>query len=73
MIVLIERIASKIYAIRDTRVMLDKDLAKLYGAETRVLNQAARRNNKRFPKNFMFELTKEEFKNRRSQFVTSTS
>ena len=73
MIVLIERIASKIYAIRDTRVMLDKDLAKLYGAETRVLNQAARRNNKRFPKTFMFELTKEEFKNRRSQFVTSTS
>jgi len=67
----IERIASKIYLIRDIRVMLDRDLAELYGVETKVLKQAARRNIRRFPEDFMFELTKEEFTNWRSQFVTS--
>ncbi len=66
-----ERIASKIYIIRDTRVMLDRDLAELYGVETKVLKQAVRRNIKRFPEDFMFELTREEFENWRSQFVTS--
>ena len=56
----IERIASKIYLIRDIRVMLDRDLAELYGVETRVLNQAVHRNIKRFPKDFMFELRRDE-------------
>jgi hypothetical protein len=51
--------------------MLDRDLAELYGVETTVLKQAVRRNIKRFPEDFMFELTKEEFENWRSQFVTS--
>jgi hypothetical protein len=70
-IVPMERITSKIYVIRDTRVMLDRDLAELYGVETKVLKQAVRRNIKRFPEDFMFELAKEEFENWRSQFVTS--
>ena len=51
--------------------MLDFDLAELYGIETKVLKQAVKRNLKRFPSDFMFELTKEEFGNLRSQFVTS--
>ena len=51
--------------------MLDRDLAFLYGVETKVLKQAVRRNITRFPDDFMFELTKEEFENWRSQFVTS--
>ena len=70
-IVPIEKITSKIYIIRDTRIMLDRDLAELYGVETKVLKQAVRRNIARFPEDFMFELTKEEFRNWRSQFVTS--
>lgn len=53
--------------------MLDRDLAALYGIETRVLKQAVRRNISRFPEDFMFELSKEEFQNWRSQFVTSNS
>jgi hypothetical protein len=53
--------------------MLDRDLAELYGVETRVLKQAVRRNIKRFPDDFMFELTKKEFKNWRSQFVISNA
>ncbi len=72
-IVSIEEIAGKIYLIRGTKVMLDRDLATLYGVETKVLKQAVRRNIKRFPPDFMFELTKEELKNWRSQFVTSNS
>ena len=67
----VERIANKIYVIRDTRVMLDRDLAELYGIKTKVLKQAVRRNLRRFPSDFMFELTKEEFADWRSQFVTS--
>jgi len=70
-IVPMERIMGKIHIIRDTRVMLDRDLAELYGVKTKVLKQAVRRNIKRFPEDFMFELTKEEFENWRSQFVTS--
>jgi len=66
----IERIASKIYLIRDVKVMLDRDLAELYGVETKVLKQAVRRNVDRFPADFMFELTKEENQSLRSQFVT---
>jgi hypothetical protein len=68
----IERIANKIYFIRETKVMFDRDLAELYGVETKVLKQAVRRNIKRFPNDFMFELTKDEFENLRSQIVTSS-
>ena len=64
-------ITNKIYMIRGQKVMLDRDLANLYSVETKVLKQTVRRNIKRFPKDFMFELTKEEFENWRSQFVTS--
>ena len=68
-----DTIASKIYFIRGQKVMLDRDLGDLYGVETRTLKQAVRRNIGRFPMDFMFELTKEEFKNWRSQIVTSKS
>lgn len=64
-------IESMIYEIRGQKVMLDKDLAKLYGVETKVLNQAVKRNIKRFPEDFMFQLTNEEFYILKSQFVTS--
>lgn len=66
-------ITEKIYFIRGENVMLDRDLASLYGIDTRVLKQAVRRNLKRFPGDFMFVLTKDELKNWRSQFVTSKS
>ena len=62
----IERITGKIYAIRGQNVMLDRDLAELYGVQTKVLKQAVRRNINRFPEDFMFELSKDEFKNLRS-------
>lgn len=61
-------IESLIYVVRDEQVMLDSDLAKLYDVETKVLNQAVKRNIQRFPPDFMFQLTKEECL--RSQFVT---
>ncbi|MBW1752657.1 MAG: ORF6N domain-containing protein [Deltaproteobacteria bacterium] len=67
----IERIASKIYLIREIKVMLDRDLAELYGVETKRLKEQVRRNIERFPEDFMFELTKEELNNWRSQFATS--
>ncbi|QMU65804.1 MAG: ORF6N domain-containing protein [Flavobacteriaceae bacterium] len=66
-----EIISNKIYFIRNQKVMLDRDLAELYGVETRVLKQAVRRNEKRFPEDFMFEMTKQELEIWRSQFVTS--
>ena len=66
-----ERIVSRIFVMRGKKVMLDRDLAELYGVETKVLNQAVRRNSKRFPEEFMFQLSKEELENWRSQFVTS--
>ena len=66
-----EVIANKIYLIRNQKVMIDRDLARLYGVQTKVLKQAVRRNDSRFPVDFMFQLTKEEFANWRSQFVTS--
>ncbi len=53
--------------------MIDRDLAALYGVETKILNQAVKRNIERFPEDFMFQLRKEEFKNWKSQFVTSNS
>ncbi len=68
-----ERIMDKIYLIRDQKVMLDRDLAVLYGVETKVLKQAVKRNIARFPEDFMFEMTKGEFEIWRSQFVTSNS
>jgi hypothetical protein len=68
-----ERIIDKIYLIRDQKVMLDRDLAKLYGIETRRLKEAVKRNSSRFPEDFMFELSKEEFSNWRSQIATSNS
>ena len=68
----IERIASK-NLIRGTKVMLDRYLAALYGVETKRLKEQVRRNIERFPEDFMFELTKEELKNWRSQFATSNS
>ena len=68
-----ELIYNKIYFIRNQKVMIDRDLAALYGIETRVLKQAVKRNISRFPEDFMFELNKSEFENWRSQFVTSNS
>jgi hypothetical protein len=67
-----EKILNKIYFVRDEKVMLDKDLAAMYGVETRILNQAIKRNSKRFPKDFMFQLSKKEFDNLISQNVISS-
>lgn len=66
-----EIVMNQIYLIRGQKVMLDRDLAELYGVETKVLKQAVRRNIERFPSDFMFELTSQELQNWRSQFVTS--
>ncbi len=66
-----ERIEHAILLIRSQRVMLDSDLAELYGVETRALVQAVGRNKDRFPEDFMFQLTREEFSCLRSQIVTS--
>ncbi len=67
----IEVINSKIYTIRGEKVMLDSDLAKLYEVETKVLNQAVKRNIERFPSDFLFKLSEKELENLRSQFVTT--
>lgn len=67
-----EIIEQKIYLIRGQKVMLDRDLAALYGVQTKKLNQAVKRNQKRFPNDFMFKLTRDEFISLRSQFVTLT-
>jgi hypothetical protein len=64
-------IQNRIYEVRGHKVMLDFDLAALYEVETRVLNQAIKRNIESFPEDFMFRLTKEEWRTMRSQFVTS--
>ena len=69
----IKGIESRILTIRNQQVMIDRDLAELYGVETKVLNQAVKRNRNRFPDNYMFQLTEPEFINWRSQFVTSNS
>ena len=61
----------KIHEIRGLKVMLDFDLAEMYGTDTKVLKQAVKRNNQRFPNDFMFELSKQEFESLRSQIVTS--
>lgn len=68
----IQTIQNKIYEIRGQRVMLDFDLAAMYGVETRVLNQAVKRNSERFPADFMFQLTAEEWSFISSQFVMTS-
>lgn len=68
----LQPIQSKIYEIRGQRVMLDRDLAELYQVTTSALNQAVKRNSKRFPPDFMFQLTNQEFANLKSQIVTSS-
>jgi phage regulator Rha-like protein len=68
--VAVSSIESLIYVMRGHKVMLDHDLAELYGVETKVLNQAVRRNIERFPSDFMFQLTHEEAESSRSQIVT---
>ena len=68
-----ELIMSKIYVVRGRKVMIDRDLAELYGVATKVLKQAVKRNLKRFPSDFMFEMSAKEMQNWRSQFVTSNS
>lgn len=66
-------IQSKIYEIRSQKVMIDRDLAEMYGVETRVLNQAVKRNRERFPDDFMFQLTDEETLIWKSQIVMTNS
>ncbi len=67
-----EIIMNKIYFVREEKVMIDSDLAELYGVETKRLNEQVKRNVSRFPADFMFELTEAEFKNLKSQFATSS-
>ncbi|OHD84851.1 MAG: DNA-binding protein [Sulfuricurvum sp. RIFCSPHIGHO2_02_FULL_43_9] len=67
-----ETIKTKIYTTRGMQVMLDRDLAELYGVETKNLNRAVNRNSDRFPQNFMFQLSEEEHQNLKSQFATSS-
>ena len=68
-----EVVMTKIFVVRGQKVMIDRDLAELYGVETKRLKEAVRRNITRFPEDFMFEMTKEEFSNWRTQFATSNS
>ncbi|MCX5771952.1 MAG: ORF6N domain-containing protein [Candidatus Hydrogenedentes bacterium] len=69
----LERIEQKILRVRECNVMMDQDLAELYGVETKTLNRAVQRNLDRFPDDFMFQLTPEEFTNLRYHFGTSSS
>ncbi len=69
----LERIVQSIVQLRGHRVLLDAELAALYGVETRTLVQAVKRNRERFPEDFMFQLTADEWENLRSQFVTSSA
>ena len=66
-------IKNNIYEIRGQRIMIDRDLAEMYGVETRILNQAVKRNSERFPSDFMFQLSENEFKDWKSQIVISNS
>jgi hypothetical protein len=70
---IVPRLDSRIHVIRGERVMLDADLAEVYGVSTKTLNQAVKRNAQRFPEGFAFQLMPEEVANLRSQFVTSSS
>lgn len=65
-------VQSKIYTVRNTQVMLDRDLAELYGVQTKALNQAVKRNSLRFPERYCFQLTQQELENLKSQIVTSS-
>ncbi|MDX2189746.1 MAG: ORF6N domain-containing protein [Bacteroidota bacterium] len=65
-----KEIVNRIYFLRGQKVMLDKDLAELYGIETKILNQAVKRNSTRFPEDFMFQVSENEYDNLRSQIVT---
>ncbi|SFU04641.1 ORF6N domain-containing protein [Algoriphagus locisalis] len=67
-----EQVLQLIHKIRQQKVMLDSDLAEMYGVQTKVLNQAVKRNSERFPEDFMFQLTSEEWENLKSQNVTSS-
>jgi hypothetical protein len=67
-----ETIVEKIYIIRGQKVMLDRDLAEMYGVEVKRLNQAVKRNTSRFPEDFKFQFNQDEFQNLKSQFVTSS-
>lgn len=67
-----QKILNRIHVIRGQKVMLDRDLAEMYGVETRRLNEQVKRNSKRFPKDFMFTLNQKEFDNLMSQFATSS-
>ena len=71
-LVSVEDIQNRIYTIRGVQVMLDEDLSALYSVETKVLNQAVKRNKERFPVEFMFQLNESEMEILRSQFVTSS-
>ncbi len=71
-LVVMANIETKILLIRGQKVMLDADLAELYGVETRRLNEQVSRNSGSFPEDFMFQLTAEEFANLKSQFATSS-
>ncbi len=68
----VEVVATRIMVIRGKKVMLDRDLAELYGVKAKVLNQAVKRNIQRFPDDFMFQLTRQEVENLKSQIVTSS-
>ncbi|MEO6832576.1 MAG: ORF6N domain-containing protein [Chitinophagaceae bacterium] len=70
---IIQAIQNRIYELRGQRVMLDRDLAALYEVETKAFNQAVKRNNKRFPEDFMFQLTKAEWESLRFQFEASNN
>jgi phage regulator Rha-like protein len=70
-VIQVERIASRIYLIRGEKVMFDSDLAELYGVETGALVRAVKRNSNRFPEDFSFQLSEQEFENLRCQFGTS--
>ncbi len=67
-----QKILNRIYVIRDQKIMIDEDLAAMYGVETRRLNEQVKRNIKRFPKDFMFTLTQKEYENLKSQNATSS-
>ena len=69
----LEVITQRIFVLREQKVLLDADLAALYGVDTRRLNEQVRRNRARFPQDFIFELTTDEFANLKSQFATSSS
>lgn len=68
----LEAITQRIFVLREQKVLLDSDLATLYGVETRRLNEQVRRNRERFPQDFIFELDADEFRNLKSQFATSS-